>query len=129
MESRTKTPHRCPASAVVGSGRAFGQLAVTSRSIAFEPRGFLNTVMAGGAVGRIVHTGRTVVLVHARMRAGHANTTLHLVGDPQVGYGVEARIGLSGRNRAAVVRALGAAGYGVERHTTWFSVSPAACGS
>ena len=42
------------------SGRSalFGQLTVHAATVAFEPRGLLNSMFAVGVVGRIVHTER-----------------------------------------------------------------------
>jgi hypothetical protein len=123
MESRTRAPFRCPASAVVRDERAFGQLTIHANAVAFEPRGFLNSVMAVGVVGRIVHTARDLVLVRARLRPARSNVALLINGDPQLGYGVEASVRLAGRNREAVTSALEAAEYTIDEQVSWFSLT------
>ena len=106
MESRTSAPYRCAAAAVIGTERAFGQLRVNAASVTFEPRGKLNKVFAVGAVGRIVHTRRDVVLVRARLRPPSVGIALQLVGDPHFGQGGRASVRMSSRNRTALFHAL-----------------------
>jgi hypothetical protein len=122
MESRTSAPYRCAAAAVIGTERAFGQLRVNAASVTFEPRGKLNKVFAVGAVGRIVHTRRDVVLVRARLRPPSVGIALQLVGDPHFGQGGRASVRMSSRNRTALFHALARGEYAVTELVRWFSL-------
>jgi hypothetical protein len=125
MDARTRAPYRCAASAVVATERAFGQVTVHETSVTFEPRGAFNSMFAVGVVGRIVHTQRELVLVRARLRPPRVSTALHLIGDPDLGQGTPARVQLASRNRGALTDALLRAGYDLDQHITWFSLSVA----
>jgi hypothetical protein len=96
---------------------------VHATTVAFEPRGLLNSMFAVGVIGRIVHTERRVVVVRARLRSPRSNTAVHLLGDPQRGQGAAAQVRLAGKHHAALLAALAAADYDVDPHHTRFSLA------
>ena len=99
----------------LASVRGSGTLRITPESIVLEPDSVTSRL---SRTDRIVHTGRSVRFVKARLMPPWCDTALVLQGEKASGSAVT-RIGARKRLRAE----LRAAGFHVQDVTTWFSLT------
>jgi hypothetical protein len=112
-----------PGQALVGG--PFGGVLIIDRSqVVFHPRGSATRSFGMGQLvpGPLVHTGRTIVMLRARLMPPWFNTSVILTGDPRRGEATTAAVTVGGWARRRVRRALRGAGYLLIDAATWVSL-------